>query len=370
MAKAQQTQLEIDLGALAHNFRYLRSKISPEVKFMSVIKAYAYGNDSVEIAKKLEELGTDYFAVAYTSEGERLRKAGITKPILILHPQPVNFKSIIDNCLEPNLYSTKVLIEFIELAESLEKKDYPIHLKFNTGMNRLGFTEKNFHTIPENLSQTEAVKVVSAFSHLAASEDWKERDFSLYQINRFQKQAEALLDNLEYRPMFHICNTSAIFNYPEAGFDMVRSGLGLYGFANDPAINANLKPIGTLKTIISQIQELEEGETLGYGRAYEAEKPTRTATLPLGHADGINRIFGNKKAGVLINGQYAPIIGNVCMDIIMVDVSEIDCEEGDEVIVFGGDQPANQFAKAGGTITYELITGIAQRVKRVIIPES
>ena len=170
--------------------------------------------------------------------------------------------------------------------------------------------------------------------------------------------------------MFHICNTSAIFNYPEAGFDMVRSGLGLYGFGNDPTINANLKPVGTLKTIISQIQELEEGDTVGYNRAFKVEKPSRTATLPLGHADGIDRIFGNGKAGVLINGQYAPIIGNICMDILMVDISDIACEEGDEVIDFGGDQPANEFAKAGGTITYELITGIAQRVKRIIIPES
>ena len=370
MPKVRQTQLEIDLGALAHNYRYLRSKISSEVKFMSVIKAYAYGNDSVEIARKLEELGTDYFAVAYTNEGERLRKAGITKPILILHPQPINFQTLIDNCLEPNLYSEKVLSEFIEIAEKLQLKDYPVHLKFNTGMNRLGFTGKNFHKICEKLEGTKAVKVASAFSHLAASEDWKEREFTLHQINLFQKFAEDLLDQLDYRPIFHICNTSAVFNYPEAGFDMVRSGLGLYGFANDPAINANLKPIGTLKTIISQIQELEEGETVGYNRAFEATKPSRIATLPLGHADGINRIFGNKKAGVIINGQYAPIIGNVCMDIIMVDVSDIDCKEGDEVIVFGGNQPANVFAQAGGTITYELITGIAQRVKRVIIPES
>ncbi|WP_372917165.1 alanine racemase [Salegentibacter sp.] len=366
MPKAHQTQLEIDLGALAHNYRYLRSKIAPEVKFMSVIKAYAYGNDSVEIAKKLEDLGTDYFAVAYTSEGIRLREAGITKPILILHPQPVNFESLIDNCLEPNLYSEKVLAEFIEIAERLQQEGYPIHLKFNTGMNRLGFTEKNFHKIHEKLEGTKAVKVVSAFSHLAASEDWKEREFCLYQITRFQKFAEDLLDHLDYRPMFHICNTSAIFNYPEAGFDMVRSGLGLYGFANDPAVNARLKPIGTLKTIISQIQDLKEGDTVGYSRAFEAKKPSRTATIPIGHADGIKRIYGHGKAGVFVNGEYAPIVGNVCMDIIMIDVTDINCKEGDEVIIFGGPQHVTKFAGDGGTISYELITGISQRVKRVI----
>ncbi|WP_081208265.1 alanine racemase [Salegentibacter sediminis] len=367
MPEARETQLEIDLEALAHNYRFIRSKISPEVKFMSVIKAYAYGHDSVEIAKKLEELGTDYFAVAYTVEGVRLRKAGISKPILILHPQPVNYPEIIENCLEPNLYSARTLQLFIELAEKQNQKNYPVHIKFNTGMNRLGFTEKNFEEIPSKLKITGAVKVASAFSHLAASEDWQERDFTLHQINRFQKLAEMLLDHLDYRPVFHICNTSAIFNYPEAGFDMVRSGLGLYGFSNDANLDKKLKPVGTLKTVISQIQDLEEGDTVGYSRAFKAKKSSRTATLPIGHADGIKRIYGHGKAGVFVNGKYAPIVGNVCMDIIMIDVTNIACKEGDEVIVFGGPQHVTKFASAGATISYELITGISQRVKRVIL---
>ncbi|SFN68068.1 alanine racemase [Salegentibacter flavus] len=367
MPEARETQLEIDLGALAHNYKFIRSKISPEVKFMSVIKAYAYGNDSVEIARKLEELGTDYFAVAYTDEGIRLRKAGISKPILILHPQPVNYPEIIEHCLEPNLYSARTLQLFTDLAEKMNQENYPVHIKFNTGMNRLGFTEKNFEEIPKKLKTTGAVKVASAFSHLAASEDWQERDFTLHQIHRFQKLAENLLDHLDYRPIFHICNTSAIFNYPEAGFDMVRSGLGLYGFSNDANLDKNLKPVGTLKTVISQIQDLEEGDTVGYSRAFKAEKATRTATLPIGHADGINRIYGHEKAGVFVNGEYAPIVGNVCMDIIMIDVTNINCKEGDEVIIFGGPQHVTQLAGAGGTISYELITGISQRVKRVII---
>ncbi|MGY5849312.1 alanine racemase [Salegentibacter sp. F14] len=367
MPEAPETYLEIDLGALAHNYKFIRSTIHPEVKFMSVIKAYAYGNDSVAIARKLEELGTDYFAVAYTSEGIRLRKAGICKPILILHPQPVNFSEIIENCLEPNLYSARTLQLFIDLAEKQNQKAYPIHIKFNTGMNRLGFTEKNFETIPEILKTTKAVKIASAFSHLAASEDWQERIFSLEQINRFQKLAELLLNNLNYRPMFHISNTSAIFNYPEAGFDMVRSGLGLYGFANDSKWDKKLKPIGTLKTVISQIQNLEKGDTVGYNRVFKATSATRIATLPIGHADGIKRIYGHGKAGVYVHGNYAPIIGNVCMDIIMIDVTNIDCQEGDEVIIFGGPQHVTKFAENGGTISYELITGISQRVKRVII---
>lgn len=370
MPEARETVLEIDLGALAHNFRHIRSKIGSDVKFMAVIKAFAYGNDLVEIAKKLENLGADYLAVAYTSEGVWLREGGIELPILVLHPQPVHFPSIINFCLEPNLYGERVLSDFIATAEKMNLKEYPIHLKFNTGMNRLGFTEKNFNQIPELLNKTEAVKVASAFSHLAASEDWREREFTLGQITRFQGLAEKLLEQLKYRPLFHICNSSAIFNYPEAAFDMVRCGLGLYGFANDPALDEKLQPVGTLKTVISQIQEIDPGESVGYGRAFKAEKPARIATLALGHADGLKRIFGKGKGKVLVNGKLAPIAGNVCMDISMIDVTDFSCKEGDQVIIFGGPLHPREFAESGGTITYELITGISQRVKRLIIPEN
>lgn len=368
MPKARETHLEIDLGALAHNYRYIRSQVEPGVKFMAVIKAYAYGNDSTAMAKKLEELGTDYFAVAYTNEGTRLREAGIRKPILVLHPQVFNFEELIDNCLEPSLYGESIFEEFLKTAEEKKLKDYPIHLKFNTGMNRLGFTEDELPKILKRLEKTNSVKVVSAFSHLAASEDWKEREFSLKQIHNFRDIAGKLVEGLGYEPLLHICNTSAIFNYPEAAFSMVRAGIGLYGFGNDAAIDANLKPVGTLKTVISQFQDLEKGDTVGYNRAFKAEKPTRIATLPIGHADGIDRKYGNSNAGVFVNGKFAPIVGNVCMDIIMIDVTGIDCVEGDEVIIFGGPQHATKFAEAGKTISYELITGISQRVTRIIIP--
>lgn len=370
MPKAEETVLEIDLNALTHNFKTIKSKLKPGVKFMSVIKAYAYGNDSVAIAHQLEELGTDYFAVAYTEEGIRLRKAGISKPILILHPQPVNYVEIIENCLEPNLYSARTLQLFIEVAKKQNQKEYPVHLKFNTGMNRLGFTEADYHHIPQKLEKTKSVKVISAFSHLAASEDWKEREFTLSQIYNFKNLAGKLIEDIGYEPLLHLCNTSAIFNYPSATFSMVRSGLGLYGFANDPNLDKNLKTVGTLKTVISQIQDLSVGDTVGYGRAFKAEKSTRIATLPVGHADGIKRIYGHQKAGVFVNNKYAPIVGNVCMDIIMIDVTNIDCKEGDEVIIFGGPQHVPKLAGDGGTISYELITGISQRVKRSIIPNS
>jgi alanine racemase len=369
MPPVHETTLEINLTSLEHNYKYIRSKIAKDVKFMAVVKAYGYGSESAEISKKLIELGVDYFSVAYTEEGIALRDAGINAPILVLHPQSINFEALIERCLEPSIYSEFVLREFIKTAEKLGLKDYPIHLKLNTGLNRLGFIEKELVTVFEYLKKTSSVKVKSIFSHLAASEDWREREFTLQQLGKFRKMAFRFFENLNYKPLLHISNTSAIINYPEAAFNMVRSGIGLYGFGNDEKIDKNLKPIGTLKTIISQIHELAPGESVGYNRAFTATEKTMTATLPIGHADGINRQYGNGRAGVFIKDQYAPIIGNVCMDMLMIDITGIDCEEGDEVIIFGGPQHATVFAAKGNTISYELITGISQRVKRVIIEE-
>lgn len=366
MAKTRETVLEINLDALEENYKFLRSKIDEEVKFMAVVKAFAYGSEAATIARKLSELGADYFAVAYTDEGAALRERGIEKPILVLHPQSVNFESIIEHCLEPSIYSVFVLKAFIRSAEKLGQKNYPIHLKLNTGLNRLGFNEEDLDLVLDLLSKTEAIKVKGMFSHLAASEDWREREFSLQQINRFRKMSLYIIENLKYKPILHLCNTSGIINYPEATFNMVRSGIGLYGFGNDPEIDKKLKPIGTLKTIISQIHHLEKDETVGYNRAFKAAEKTKMATLPIGHADGINRQYGNGRAGVFVNGQYAPIIGNVCMDMLMINITGIDCEEGDEVIIFGGPQHATKFAEKGKTISYELITGISQRVKRIL----
>lgn len=368
MSEPRETVLEIDLDALEHNYKYIRSKLDKSVKFMGVVKAFGYGSVAGEVAKKLSSLGVDNLAVAYTSEGAALREAGIKDSILVLHPQSVNFEEVIENCLEPSIYSEFVLREFIKIAENENLKDYPIHLKLNTGMNRLGFAQKNLEKALEMIKDTDAVKVKGVFSHLAASEDWREREFTLEQIQKFRKMARIVIESLGTNPILHLCNTSGIFNYPEATFDMVRSGIGLYGFGNDPEIDKHLKPIGTLKTIISQIHELEEGETVGYSRNFRASAKTKIATLPIGYADGISRQYGNGKAEVLINGKYAPIIGNICMDMLMINITGIECEEGDEVIIFGGPQFAGKFAETGETISYELIAGISQRVKRVIIP--
>lgn len=369
MQKTRETLLEIDLGALAHNYRYLRHRLDKDVMMMGVVKAFAYGSEAGGIANKLIELGIDYFAVAYTAEGIALREAGIEKPILVLHPQSANFETIIDRCLEPSIYSEFVLREFIKSAEKLNQKNYPIHLKLNTGLNRLGFNENELETVFNYLSKTEAIKVKGVFSHLAASEDWREREYTVLQIDRFRKMAYKITETISYKPLLHLCNTSGIINYPEASFDMVRTGIGLYGFGNDPEIDKQLKPIGTLKTILSQIHHLEKDDSVGYNRAYRAPEKIKMATLPIGHADGINRQYGKGRAGVFVNGQYAPIIGNVCMDMLMIDISAIECEEGDEVIIFGGPQHATAFAAKGNTISYELITGISQRVKRILIPE-
>jgi alanine racemase len=369
MQKTRETVLEIDLGALVHNFRFLRSKLNDGVKFMGVVKAFGYGSAVREVAHKLADLGMDYFAVAYTSEGIDLREGGIEKPVLVLHPQSVNFEKIIDHCLEPSIYSEFVLREFIKTAEKKGQQNYPIHLKLNTGLNRLGFTETDLEVLFRYLSNTKSVKIKGIFSHLAASEDWQEREFTLAQINTYKALTYKIINEIGYKPILHLCNTSGILNYPEASFDMVRTGIGLYGFSNDPETDRNLKPIGTLKTIISQIHQLKAGDTVGYNRTFKAIEQTKMATLPIGHADGINRQYGNGKAGVFINGNYAPIIGNVCMDMIMINITGIDCEEGDEVIIFGGPQHATKFAKTGNTISYELITGISQRVKRLVHPE-
>jgi alanine racemase len=364
MPKAQETVLEIDLGALTHNFNYLKSKLQPNTKFLAVIKAFAYGSDSVEVAQHLQKLKVDYFAVAYAREGVALREAGITTPILVLHPQPINFKTIIEQCLEPSVYSTKVLNEFITIAEAQSQTDYPIHIKFNTGLNRLGFWKNDVDAIVSKLKATTSVVAKSIFSHLAASEDVNELAFSTQQIETFITISKAFESQIGYQPWLHLCNTSGVINYPEAHFDMVRCGIGLYGFGNSTKEDERLKPIASLKSVISQIHTIEKDESVGYNRAYKSKGFEKTATIPIGHADGIGRVFGNGKGFVMINGEKAPIIGNVCMDMIMVNITTIDCKEGDEVIIFDQKYKAVDLAESAQTISYEIITSISQRVKR------
>jgi alanine racemase len=359
------TVLEIDGFALEHNLNYFKQKLNPETKILAVVKAFGYGSNSVKVAKFLEDK-VDYFAVAYATEGIALREADIKSPILVLHPQIQNLQSIVDFCLEPNLYNFKIFNAFLDLAEKSTLKKYPIHLKFNTGLNRLGFLHTDIPKILTSLKETNHVKVASLFSHLAASEDLEEKKFTTNQITKFTYITEQFYENLGYEPMLHILNTSGVVNYAKAQFDMVRIGIGLYGFGNDPQETSQLKNTHNLTSIISQIYFIEPGETVGYNRAFVAKKPSKSATIPIGHADGISRRLGNRKGHVLINNKKAYIIGNVCMDMIMVDVTEIDCEEGDKVIIFNSQEMIQNIATITETIVYEALTAISQRVKKML----
>ncbi len=360
------TVLEIDINAIDFNFNYFKSKLYKNTKILVVVKAFGYGSSAVEIAKFLAPK-VDYFAVAYLDEGIALRNAGIKTPILVLHPQKSNLQKIINYNLEPNIYSVNLLKSFIEITQVLKLQNYPIHLKFNTGLNRLGFTKKDISKILSLINNQKGIIVKSIFSHIAASEDLNEREFTLQQISTFNSFSNELISQLNTVPFKHMLNTSGIINYAsEAQFDMVRLGIGLYGFGNNEKETSNLKNVLTLKSVISQIQALEKGETVGYNRAFKANSTVKTATIPIGHADGISRQFSNGIGYVYINNQKAPIIGNVCMDMIMVNISDINCNEGDEVVIYKNQQNIVALAKAINTIPYELLTAISQRIKRIV----
>ena len=359
------TVLEIDGNALEHNLNYFKQKLQPTTKILAVVKAFGYGSDGVQVAEFLKDK-VDYFAVAYAHEGIALREADIKTPILVLHPQIQNLKDIIHYRLEPNLYNFKIFNAFLKLADEAPLMNYPVHIKFNTGLNRLGFWHTDVPKILSDLKGFKHIKIQSIFSHLAASEDNEEQEFTLSQINNFAYIVQQFYKHLGYEPMIHILNTSGVVNYPKAQFDMVRLGIGLYGFGNDEKETAELKNTHNLSSIISQIHLIQPGETVGYNRAFVAKRPTKTATIPIGHADGLSRKLGNKKGYVLINNEKAKIIGNVCMDMIMVDVTKIDCKEGDKVVIFNNQNMLQHIANVSETIVYETLTAISPRVKKML----
>ena len=359
------TILEINANAVLHNLQYFKQKLQPETKILAVVKAFGYGSDAVEVAKIVQE-EVDYFAVAYASEGIELRDAGIKTPILVLHPQIQNIEAIVKYRLEPNLYNFQIFDAFLKFADEAPLMNYPIHIKFNTGLNRLGFWHTDIPTILAGLKESNNVKVQSLFSHLAASEDPREQEFTVGQINNFAYIIQEMYKHMGYEPMVHVLNTSGVVNYPKAQFDMVRIGIGLYGFANDQEETAKLLNTHTLKSIISQINVIQPGETVGYNRAFVASRVTKSATIPVGHADGISRKLGNKEGFVIINGKPAQIIGNVCMDMLMVDVTDIECSVTDEVILFNRQQQIEFMAHKSDTIPYEILTGLSQRIKRLV----
>lgn len=369
--KVHGTVLEVNLDAVTHNLNYYRSLLPEKTKLMVMVKASAYGSGSTEVASLLQYHRVDYLAVAYTDEGVQLRENGIDLPIMVLNPQPESFKKLIDYKLEPEIYSLgllKSLIKFIHFNEE-PAKPLKIHLKLDTGMKRLGFIKDDVEELLSILHQESCLEVASIFSHLAASDSKKHKDFTLEQINNFEHLSGTLIRQLKDKPLRHIANTAAISNYPQASYDMVRLGIGLYGIDFTDSHQEELQNVASLKTTISQIKKVKKGETVGYSRMGLAKEDMRIATIAIGYADGFDRKLSNGKGQVWINGQLCPIIGNVCMDMSMVDISKVNAEEGDSVEVFGKQINIFDVAKTLETIPYEILTKIGTRVKRVFFKE-
>ncbi len=367
--KTHETVLEINLNAISHNLNYYKSRLKPATKMMVMVKAFGYGNGGYEIAKLLSHHKVDYLGVAFADEGIALKSAGIEVPIMVLNPESTSFASIIQYHLEPEIYSLKGLNAFLKLAEQKKLQQFPIHIKIDTGMHRLGFEEKDITELIARLNQNKSVQVKSILSHLAASDDMKHIDFTLSQFKLFDQLSSKLMSDLNIKPIRHILNSSGISNFPQAQYDMVRLGIGLYGVSNDDEEQKYLENVGTLKSIISQIRTIQAGESVGYGRRFMATETTKIATIPIGYADGISRKLGNGVGYVTIKSKKAPIVGSVCMDMLMVDITDIDCKEGNEVIIFGKDPTVQFIAERLGTIPYEIMTGISQRVKRIFYRE-
>lgn len=357
------TVLEINLDAITYNLNYYRSKIGQETKLMVMVKAFAYGSGN-EVAAWLQYHRVDYLTVAYPDEGLALRQNGITLPIMVMNADPESYSTLFENDLEPEIYSFRVLEAYLK-AKSFWSKKGKIHLKIDTGMHRLGFVENEIEELIKILNEYPAVKVASIFSHLVGADSEDHNDFSLSQIALFEKASSKIIEGIGYKPLRHICNTAGIIRFPEARYDMVRLGIGMYGVESSGIEQGVLETVTTLKTTISQIKDLPKGETVGYSRRGVLERDSRIATIAIGYADGYDRGFGRGNARVMVNGTLCKTIGNVCMDMTMIDVTDADCKEGDEVIIFGKNPTISYLAEKIETIPYEILTGVSERVKRV-----
>lgn len=366
--KVHETVLEINLNALEFNLNYYKANLKPGVKVMAMVKAFSYGSGSFEIANLLQYNKVDYLAVAYADEGVALRQAGITMPIMVMSPDIMAFDVMLENRLEPEIYSFRI---FNELEDTLGRKGlsrYPVHIKFDTGMHRLGFTTGEADELINRIKTSDAFLVTSVFSHLVASDDDRHDDFTRKQLADFESITEKFSSQLPYSYIRHIANTSAISRWEQAQFDMVRLGIGLYGIESGN-VNSPLQTVTSLKTSISQIKVVPAGDTVGYSRMGRLDRESRIATVKIGYADGYRRALGNGVGQMLVNGKTVPTIGNICMDMCMLDITGVQAEEGDEVLVFGEPIRVEEIAAKCNTIPYEVITGISQRVKRVYFYE-
>jgi len=366
--KIHGTVLEIDLNKITHNLNFYRSRLKPNVKTMVMVKAFAYGSSSHEIANWLEFQNVDYLAVAYADEGVVLRQHGITLPIMVMNPDPRSFELLHQHNLEPELYSEEIFQDYANYTRSFQNS-LKIHLKLDTGMHRLGFEPQDLNQLIALLKQNPQLRVASVFSHLAASDESAHNGFSAKQALAFKKSADEIIDFLGYKPLLHLLNSPGISRFPDYQFDMVRLGIGLYGVDPTGLYSNQLKSVSSLKTVISQVKSIKQGESIGYARKGVAHQDMKTATISIGYADGFNRKFSQGVGKVIINGEFAPVIGNVCMDMTMVDVSQIECKAGDEVVIFGEKPTISDMAAAIDTIPYEILTNVSERVRRIFYAE-
>jgi alanine racemase len=370
--KDHETVLEINLNALVHNLNYYRQLLKPETKIMAMVKAFSYGSGSYEISNTLQYHNIDYLSVAYADEGVELRKAGIRVPIMVMNPDEQSFDAILKYQLEPEIYSFRILER---LEESIERNLLPknkpvqVHLKIDTGMHRLGFEEKDIENLIERIQSNELIRVQSIFSHLSASDEQENDSFTRKQIDLFNKISEKVTSSFDYDILRHILNSAGISRFPDSQMDMVRLGISLYGIATDKAVSPHLQNVSALRSSISQIKTIAQGETVGYSRNYRAEKEMQIATVPLGYADGLTRLLSNGKGSLILKGEKVPIVGNICMDMCMIDVTGMNAKEGDKVEVFGDQQRVRELSDILGTIPYEILSGISRRVKRIYFQE-
>ena len=369
--KSHETIMEVNIDAMIHNLNYYRSRIRPETKLMAMVKASSYGAGKTEVANALQYNHVDYLTVAYADEGVELRRNGIRLPIMVMNPEEASFDDIIKYHLEPDIYSFRIL-ELFSQRVRLFGECIAIHVEFDTGMHRLGFSGSDVDALATRLNELNGtLEVRSIFSHLACSEDPAMDDFTRSQIEKFRTWSDRL-DNAihhSHKILHHILNSSGITRFPEAQMDMVRLGIGLYGIAPEPDVQAQLRQVSRLVSRISQIKDIPEGESVGYNRKWIAKRPSKIAIIPIGYADGWNRHLGHEQGHVLIAGREVPIIGSVCMDMCFVDVTDVECAEGDPVILFGEGDLLQRNAAASGTIPYEMLTSVSPRVKRVYFQE-
>ena len=367
LQQTHETVLKVNLSALVDNVRYFKGLLKPDTKLTCMVKAFAYGAGSVEVSKALQKSGSvDYLAVAVADEGVELRKAGITLPIIIMDPEVAAMDLILENNLEPNVYSHQSLKTVVTAAEAKGLENVPIHIKIDSGMHRLGFYKEDIPWLVEKLQTTKAVRVASVFSHLAGSDEAQFDDFTLEQIHYFDACAEALKAGINYPIIKHICNSAGIERFAQYQFDMCRLGIGLYGFS---FAGAKLRNVCTLETTILSVKTVKAGETIGYGRHTKLEEDRVIAVIPIGYADGFDRRFSNYGGEVWVRGRRCPVVGNVCMDQAMVDVTGTDARPGDSVEIFGEHMPLQELADKLGTITYEILTSVSRRVQRLYFYE-